>query len=276
MGKSKDFFDDTPFDSGLDCPQEEDEVDIVDYVDPGIEDKMNNNYNNSINMNWSTPTYQSPWTGPTQQTTTPSSSPFSSGFNSNNNSSTPFYQQRPTVTNNSNNKLLPRDKKIVICDFLDNIVENWQSCPGIEPRDFYDLKPKFDFWFKMKYINPDYIIVCTNQNITPGTEDAKLFQYTTNYFLSGLARFIGMTVENCICLCKSGFDKRDFRVKPNPGLALDGLKMIHWKEMGYTKKDIVVVGYNSGNPGQSSKDLEMARKLGLDYIDASQLVESYV
>lgn len=273
------FEDELPFD---DSPSEDDDDDddAVDQEDPAKEEIE---VISDPKMNWSTPTYTSPWAGPVQQQNT----------SNNNNSNNPFSNSRSsdwtrsssTTTTSSffspqnqtkQSEILPRSKKIIVCDFLDNIVENYQGCPGVEPRGVYDLRPKFDFWYKLKYINPDYIIVCTNQNFTLGTKQSGVFNNMVGYFMNALAEFIKIPYENCFCYCKTGYDKTDFRVKPNPGLVVDALNNIHWTEKGYKKEDVLIVGYNSGYPGQSDVDMQMAKRLGMDYIDIPQLIDKYV
>ena len=255
------FNEDLPFNVS---PSENDEDDAIDYEDPT---KTENN------VNWTTPNYNNnnnnsgytnPW-APQQ----PISNPFFQPTGG-------FYQPQPIfqpqqTNNNGNYPNLPRGKRIVVCDFLDNIVENWTATAGIPPRGIYDLKPKFEFWHKLKEINPEYVIVCTNQGFA--TRDAEDFSYTVGYFLKGLTQFMNIPKECCIFSGKESFDKDDYFVKPNPGLLLKALKLIGISDINQIKNDIIIVGYNSGLPGKSDIDLRMAKTLGIEYIDYSAIIK---
>jgi hypothetical protein len=47
------------------------------------------------------------------------------------------------------------------------------------------------------------------------------------------------------------------------------------KEYGIQKKDVVILGSQSGNPGQSGRDFQMAEAAKIDYIDIQQLLTLY-
>ena len=251
------FNEDLPFNVS---PSEDDDDNAIDYEDPA---KMST-------VNWTTPNYNNnnsgytnPW-APQQPVSNPFFQPTGGYYQPQ-----PIFQ--PQQTNTGNYPNLPRGKRIVVCDFLDNVVENWTGTAGIPPRGIYDLRPKFEFWHKLKEINPEYVIVCTNQGLA--SRDEEDFSYTVGYFLRGLTQFMNIPRECCIFSGKESFNKEDYFVKPNPGLLLKALKTIGVSDINQVKDDIIIVGYNSGLPGKSDIDLRMATTLGVTYIDYSAIIK---
>lgn len=261
------FNEDLPFNEV--GPSEDDDLEqSIDYEDPAKKEEK---------MNWSTPNYNNsgvsytnPWDPQPSQQTPTNNNPFYQGGS--------FYQPRPLFSQTNNQQTatisLPRGRRIIVCDFLDNIVENWSSAAGVAPRGIYDLKPKFDLWYKLKHINPEYVIVCTNQDLSARNEED--YSSTINYYMRSLSQFIDIPRECCIFSGKVSFDKNDYFVKPNPGLLIRALESIGLQDIQKIKNDILIVGYNSGLPGSSNIDAEMARNLNIEYIDIPQLLNKYV
>ena len=70
---------------------------------------------------------------------------------------------------------------------------------------------------------------------------------------------------------------RDFHMtedtKPRTGLIKKALSTIH--NYKYGRKDLVVVGVNSGYQNQSNVDKLMALNAKIDYVDVNELLTSY-
>ena len=252
--------------------------------------------NNGSNNTWK-PTY----TPPQQPTTFPG--PTWSGFGNNqgqpqqgntwgswnNNGSTWNNGYRPggntwtptSWTTNSpaagNRKTLPRQKKIILCDLLDNVIEplSAQGRPGVQPQGIYDMRIKFEVLDRFRAINPEYLFILTNQNFTPGTPAGTVYKAMIDYLVFSIAEYMRIPYENVKCITKTGYNIQDPNVKPNTGLIQIALKTIPDVKTRFKKEDILVCGSASGLAGQGNRDIEMARKFGVDYIDIQELLNYY-
>ncbi len=182
-----------------------------------------------------------------------------------------------TTWGNGNKQSLPRQKKIIMCDLLDNVIEplSCQGKTGIQPQGIYDLRIKFEVLDRFRAINPEFLFILTNQNFTPGTLGEKVYSAMTNYLVLAIAEYMRIPYENVKCFTKTGYDIRDPYVKPNVGLMQAALKSIPDLKEKYKKEDILVCGSASGLAGQGNRDVEMAKRFGVDYIDISELLSYY-
>lgn len=172
---------------------------------------------------------------------------------------------------------LNRSKKIIFCDLLDNLIESIQSGGklGVQPRGIFDIRLKFEVWDKISCLAPDYVFVLTNQNIVPGSMQARVFSAMTDYVMYSLAEYLRLPYQNCQCFTKAGFEIDNPLTKPNTGLISKALESIPDVSQKYKKEDMLVIGAMSGLSGQSNKDSLMAEKFKIDYIDIGQLLSIY-
>lgn len=184
--------------------------------------------------------------------------------------------------NNNNNiagnrRSLPRHKKIVMCDLMDNIIEplSGQGKIGTHPQGIYDMRIKFEVLDKFRAINPEFLFILTNQNFTPGTPASMVYKAMVDYLMYSVAEYMRLPYENVRCFTKTGYDVQDNYVKPNTGLIQMALKTIPDVTKRYKKEDILVCGIASGTAGQGSRDIEMAKRFGVDYIDILELLNYY-
>lgn len=180
--------------------------------------------------------------------------------------------------NNGSRQNLPRQKKIVMCDLLDNVIEplSAQGKIGIHPQGIYDMRIKFEVLDRFKAINPEFLFILTNQNFTPGTAASKVYKAMIDYLVFSIAEYMRLPYENVRCITKTGYDIQDPNVKPNTGLIQLALKTIPDVTKRFKKEDILICGMASGMAGQGNRDIEMARKFGVDYIDIQELLNRYV
>lgn len=183
----------------------------------------------------------------------------------------------PSWNNSSNKHTLPRSKRIICCDLLDNVIESLTANGrfGVQPHGIYDMRIKFEVLDRFRAINPEYLFVLTNQNFTPGTMASNVFKAMVDYLMYSIAEYMRMPYENVRCLVKTGYDVRDRDVKPNTGLLQRALESIPDVRKRFKKEDILVCGAASGLAGQGNRDIEMARRFGVDYIDISELLNYY-
>lgn len=172
---------------------------------------------------------------------------------------------------------LPRQKKIIMCDLLDNVIEplSAQGRTCTQPQGIYDMRIKFEVLDRFRAINPEYLFILTNQNFTPGTTGEKVFKAMVDYLVLAIAEYMRIPYENVRCFVKTGYDIRDPFVKPNVGLMQTALKGIPDLKEKYKKDDILVCGSASGLAGQGNRDIEMAKRFGVDYIDIQELLSYY-
>jgi hypothetical protein len=201
------------------------------------------------------------WNGNNRSSTTPTwGNSWNSGYN-----------------NNGNRQSLPRNKRIICCDLLDNVIESLTANGrvGVQPHGIYDMRIKFEVLDRFRAINPEYVFVLTNQNFTPGTPAGNVYKAMIDYLMYSIAEYMRMPYENVRCITKTGYDVRDKDVKPNTGLLQKALSSIPDVKNRFKKEDILVCGSASGLAGQGNRDIEMARRFGVDYIDIQELLNYY-
>lgn len=246
---------------------------------PSYYNPINNMQNNPFGQP-TTPTYGTGYQ-PQQQSPWGSSSPWS----------TPRYQPGYTPnpvfgtgsspwmnpTTQGTRQTINRSKKIIFCDLLDNLIESIQAGGklGVQPRGIFDIRLKFEVWDKISCFAPDYVFVLTNQNIVPGSMQARVFSAMTDYVMYSLAEYLRLPYQNCQCFTKAGFEIENPLTKPNTGLISKALESIPGVKQKYKKEDMLVIGAMSGLSGQSNKDSLMAEKFKIDYIDVGQLLSLY-
>lgn len=270
------------FDYPIDDDEEDDDdVDILSEIEDEIEADSETPQQQAQENNSGWKPYQ-PQNSPTifpssfgnswQPVNQQSSSPWSSSLWNQNQQQT----QQPGQTW-GNQKQLPRNKKIVFCDLLDNVIESWHSQGklGVPFRGIYDVRIKFEVLDRIAAIRPEYLFILSNQDLTPGTVQCEVFQSMTTWLVYSIAEYLRMPYENVKCFIKGGFDINDEYVKPNTGLLKKALLTVPGLKERYRKSDMLVLGSASGLSGQSNVDKKMAGKFGIDYIDIKQMLTFY-
>lgn len=264
------------YDESLDVEVIEDEDDLKDIRE---RKKDNNNPKNNFNMT-STPFGSVPFQ--TISTPTPKYSWAGSSSNNNNNNTTVnsnnilntadntgmgFKPITPNTNVNANQgvEAINRNKRVIVCDFLDCITETLSSSgvPGLIPRDVYDLKPRFEVWNKLAAFNPEKMLILVPTNLlfnAAGVSDS--WTITINYYCLALCSYIRIPIESCMSLSYDPFVQKDSVIMGMMG------------SLGVDKKDVVCVGIYSGINGQSNRDIATANRLGIDYVDLYKLINN--
>lgn len=162
---------------------------------------------------------------------------------------------------------IPRTKKIIFCDFLDCLVETYQSngLPGLKPRDIYDLKPRFNVWEKLAAFNPQRIFAIIPPNTLSTTNGSDGWNVALTYYCCCLSAFLNIPFVNCQILAQSEIGQ------PKEYAILQAMRI-----NGISRVDSVYVGIYSGVSGQSDKDINAARASEIDYIDLNTLLNSMI
>ena len=235
-------------------------------------------FSTSPSNNWAQPSTTPAWGngssiwGGTQQNN-------SSIWNSNNNNSSPssFWQpqSKPAWGNNGSNwgspwnnsserKEINREKKVIVCDVLDCLVETFQSNgkPGLLPRGIYDIRFRFEVWDKIACFNPEKILAIVPISLLNCSNSNESWKVLLEYIVCSLSEYLRAPYQVCQVLLqtKLGQSKEELI------------------ELGLTdinREDVICLGVNSGMQGQNNRDRIAAMKCGIDYIDLATFMNSY-
>lgn len=193
------------------------------------------------------------------------------------------YQQRQETR-------IDRRKKIIFCDLYDILIESESAVreqqngyltgannykrTGIEPRGLYDVRLKTEVWSKLAAFGADFIFCITNQP-KKSSDEMQTWKVLTDYVMYSLADYLNLPHSNCACLTKFGFSRESIYTKPNTGLMGKALSTLTSMGYRYSKKDIIVIGINSGYQNQSDTDRIMAKNAKVDYLDVNDLLVTY-
>lgn len=196
--------------------------------------------------------------------------------------------QQPTRIQQSNENRIDRKKKIIFCDLFDILIESESAVreqqagylsgannykrSGIAPRGLYDIRLKTEVWSKLAAFGADYIFCITNQP-EKSQEELKTWKVMTDFVMYSLADYLNLPHDNCRCFTKLGFSRESIDTKPGTGLMKKALSTIPGYK--YSRKDLVVIGINSGYQNQSNIDRQMAIHAKVDYVDVNDLLVTY-
>lgn len=215
-----------------------------------------------------------------------SSSPFGNNNNNNNNPWSNYQQQqkqqqqqapmlpsgqmiaRPYYVNGEfvNPTSLNKDKRLVICDFMDCVVEtllgSTQGHPlGILPRGLYDMVPRVDVWEKIRVFSPEFIAVFVPTSfLNRGLNGSQLnlWHNAAVHFISGLSEYIGT------CGSMITYSSNQDKVNIINGLCVGR----------YDKPSSVLLGFYSGRNCIGNVDSRVAYEAGIDFVDLYQMMTS--
>ena len=141
------------------------------------------------------------------------------------------------------------------------------------PKGIWDMRIKFDVLNAIKELNPEYILIVSNQGgIESGFVDAQNFRAKSEY----VARAVG---EYCNCKCYAMYcetnDKLDPYRKPNTGMLERLMESYIGDDFDYIKPKSLMIGDASGKEGQfSDTDKKTAENFGIDYMDVNDFVNT--
>ena len=161
--------------------------------------------------------------------------------------------------------------KIIFADLDDTLIETISG--NTFPKGIWDMKIKFNVLDKIKKLNPDYILVVSNQGgIEKGFVDEAHFLTKIDYLVSSIKEYC-----NCKCTihyCKYN-DSNNYYRKPNIGLLESITEFYVGDDFNHIKSKSLMIGDASGKEGQwSDTDKKTAKNFGIDYIDVEDFVNS--
>lgn len=139
------------------------------------------------------------------------------------------------------------------------------------PKGIWDMKLRFDVLDTIKKLNPEYILIASNQG---GIENG----FVDNYNFDVKLDYISIAIcEYCNCKCYALYcptnDKSDQYRKPHTGMLEELLKKYVGDDFDYIKQKSLMIGDASGKEGQfSDSDKKTAENFGIDYIDVDDFV----
>lgn len=139
------------------------------------------------------------------------------------------------------------------------------------PKGIWDMKLRFDVLDAIKKLNPEYILIASNQG---GIENG----FVDNYNFDVKLDYISIAIcEYCNCKCYALYcptnDKSDQYRKPHTGMLEELLKKYVECDFDCMKQKSLMIGDASGKEGQfSDSDKKTAENFGIDYIDVDDFV----
>lgn len=290
----------TPYDDPIGGPTEDDDDDDYDINDLDeaeeyrkVEKLMNDQEELNEKIMTQTP-FGQPTQSPGQQWGTTGSSPWTQGGgNSWGQQSYPWQQSnnpKPTWGGNNNSpwssgggsnfwggssgtnsqgngrKEIDRKKEVVFCDVLDCLIETLSSNgrPGLLPRGIYDMRLRFEVWDKIACFNPSRIFAMIPRNLILSSNGSNSWLKLLDYVICSLSEYLRVPYGSCQIITL-----RDF------GNGKDALISSILEKEKIKKSSAIQIGLESGLYGQSNRDILVAERIGIDYVDLGQLMNMY-
>ena len=161
--------------------------------------------------------------------------------------------------------------KIIFCDLDGTLIETISG--ETFPKGIWDMKIKFDVLDAIKKLNPEYILIVSNQGgIESGFADEYDFYAKSEYITCAIK-------EYCCCKCYAMHcgtnDKLDPYRKPNTGMLETLIEGFVGDDFDYIKQNSLMIGDASGKEGQfSDSDKKTAENFGIDYMDVEDFINT--
>lgn len=161
-----------------------------------------------------------------------------------------------------------KNKKILFADLDGTLIETISG--EVFPKGIWDMKFRFDVLDAIKKLNPDYILIVSNQGgIESGFVDLDNFQSKIEYIGKAIS-------EYCFCECYCAFCQYNSHPYRKPNIRM--LEFLTEKYVGddfdYIKSVSLMIGDASGKEGQfSDTDKKTAENFSIDYIDVDDFVK---
>ena len=164
-----------------------------------------------------------------------------------------------------------KEYKVIFCDLDGTLIETISG--ETFPKGIWDMKIKFEVLDAIKKLNPEYILIVSNQGgIESGFVDDDNFRAKSGY-VAGAIR------EYCDCKCYAMYcltnDKSNLYRKPNTKMLEDLLERYVGDDFNHIKPKSLMIGDASGKEGQfSDSDKKTAENFGIDYMDVEDFINT--
>lgn len=162
-----------------------------------------------------------------------------------------------------------KEYKVIFADLDGTLIDTISG--ETFPKGIWDMRIKFDVLDAIKKLNPEYILIASNQG---GIENG----FVDNYNFDVKLDYISIAIcEYCNCKCYALYcptnDKSDQYRKPHTGMLEELLKKYVGGDFDCMKQKSLMIGDASGKEGQfSDSDKKTAENFGIDYIDVDDFV----
>ena len=164
-----------------------------------------------------------------------------------------------------------KNKKILFTD-LDGTLIKTKSGETF-PKGIWDMEFRFDVLDAIKELNPDYILIVSNQGgIESGFVDEDNFRAKSGYIAATIREYCDCECYAMYCLTN---DKSDPYRKPNTGMLEELLERYVGDDFDFIKQKSLMIGDASGKEGQfSDSDKKTAENFGIDYMDVDDFINA--
>ena len=162
-----------------------------------------------------------------------------------------------------------KNKKVIFCDLDGTLIETISG--ETFPKGIWDMRIKFDVLDAIKKLNPEYILVVSNQGgIESGFVNDDNFRAKSGYVAVAIREYCDCECYAMYCLTN---DKSNPYRKPNTGMLEELLERYVGDDLDHIKSKSLMIGDASGKEGQfSDTDKKTAENFGIDYIDVEDFV----
>lgn len=162
-----------------------------------------------------------------------------------------------------------KEYKVIFADLDGTIIETISG--ETFPKGIWDMKIKFDVLDAIKKLNPECILIVSNQG---GIESSFVDELDFRTKLTYIAISI---CEYCRCKCYTMYcrtnDKSDPYRKPHTGMLEELLKKYVGDDFDGIKPKSLMICDASGKEGQFSDiDKKTAENFGIDYMDVNDFI----
>lgn len=167
-----------------------------------------------------------------------------------------------------NDKL--KNKTVIFCDLDGTLIETISG--ETFPKGIWDMRIKFDVLDAIKKLNPEYILIVSNQGgVESGFVDAHDFRIKSEYIARAIREYCGC---ECYAMYCETNDESDLYRKPNTGMLDSLLERYVGDDFDYIKQKSLMIGDASGKAGQfSDSDKKTAENFGIDYMDVNDFIK---
>lgn len=164
-----------------------------------------------------------------------------------------------------------KNKKVMFCDLDGTLIETISG--ETFSKGIWDMKLKFDVLDAIKKLNPEYVLIVSNQGgIESGFVDTKKFETKLFYIIEAIGDYC-----NCKCYamyCDTNNELDPYR-KPNTKMLETLLDDFVGDDFNFIKQKSLMIGDASGKEGQFSDiDKKTAENFGIDYMDVNDFVNA--
>lgn len=164
-----------------------------------------------------------------------------------------------------------KNKKVMFCDLDGTLIETISG--EAFPKGIWDMKIRFDVLDTIKKLNPEYVLIVSNQGgIEKRFVDAQKFSTKLFYIVESIGEYCGC---ECYAMYCDTNNKSDPYRKPNTKMLETLLEDYVGDDVEYIKEKSLMIGDASGKEGQfSDSDKKTAENFGIDYMDVNDFVNA--